>query len=119
MATLMSINIYIWVSKGGACINILEKIKKLQKEKGLNNAQLAKKAGLSPTTLQGLYTRNNQPTFPTLQAICGAFGITIAQFFSDSNVPLDLTPEQTLLLEHWNTLTDEQKDAIFTLIKSM
>ena len=100
-------------------MDILEKIKKLQKEKGFNNAQLAKKAGISPTTLQGLYQRNNQPTFPTLQALCGAFGITVAQFFADSNVPPDLTAEQIRLLENWNTLTDEQKEAIFTLIKSM
>jgi transcriptional regulator with XRE-family HTH domain len=100
-------------------LDILEKIKKLQKEKGLNNAQLAKKAGLPPTTLQGLYTRNNQPTFPTLQAICSAFGITVAQFFADSNVPPDLTPEQIRLLEQWNALNDEQKEALFALIKSM
>ena len=100
-------------------MDILEKVKKLQKENGLNNAQLAKKANLPPTTIQNLYTRNNQPTFPTLQAICKAFGITVAQFFADGNVPPDLTEEQARLLEHWNTLSDEQKEALFALIKSI
>jgi len=100
-------------------VDILLKIKKLQKERGLNNAQLAKKAGLTPSTIQGLYRRNNQPTIPTLTAICKAFGITIAQFFSDSDVPPDLTPEQISLLEHWNHITDDQKEALIALIKSM
>jgi len=100
-------------------MDVMEKVKKLQTEQGWNNAQLAKKASLPPTTIQNLYKRNNQPSLPTLQAICTAFGITIAQFFSESNVPLDLTPEQTRLLEHWNTLSDEQKEALFILMKSM
>ena len=100
-------------------MDILEKVKKLQKEKGLNNAQLAKKASLPPTTIQNLYKRNNQPTFPTLQAICTAFGMTLSQFFVDSNLPLDLTPEQTRLLELWNTLSEKQREALITLINTI
>ena len=100
-------------------MDVLGKIQKLQKEQGLNNAQLAKKAGLTPSTLQGLYKRNNMPTIPTLKHICEALGITIGQFFSDTNVPLDLTEEQANLLEHWNTLTAEQKEALLALIKAI
>ena len=100
-------------------MDVLSKIKKLQKENELNNAELARKAGIPPTTLQAMYKRNNQPTISTLQALCRAFGITVSQFFADSNIPLDLTPEQANLLEHWNTLTDEQKEAVLSLIKSM
>ena len=100
-------------------MDVLEKIKQLQKEKGWNGAQLAEKAGLSPSVISMLYKRNNQPSIPTLQAICAAFDMTVAQFFADSNLPPDLTTEQICLLEHWNTLTDGQKEALFSLIKSM
>ena len=100
-------------------MDVLEKIKRLQKEKGWNGKQLAEKSGLTRSTISTMYKRNNQPTIPTLQALCSAFGITIAQFFADSNVPLDLTEEQAALLEQWNTLSDEQKVALFALIKSM
>lgn len=105
--------------QGVNTMDILGKIKKLQKEKGWSEARLAREANLTPSTISSLYRNNNMPTIPTLQAICTAFGITMAQFFSESNVPLDLTPEQTKLLEHWNTLTDEQKEALFRLLKSM
>ena len=100
-------------------MDILDKIKRLQKERGWNNSQLAKRAGMPPTTLQGLYKRNNLPTIPTLQALCSAFGITIAQFFADGNVPLDLTPEQAELFEQWNTMTDEQKETLFAFLKTL
>ena len=100
-------------------MDVLEKIKTLRKEKGWTWAALAKKADLSPTTISMMYKRNNQPTIPTLQALCAAFGITMAQFFSDANVPPDLTPEQIRLLEQWNTLNDEQKEALFIIIKNL
>jgi len=106
-------------NRWGDGLDVLEKIKKLQKEKGWNGAQLAEKAGLTPSVVSMMYKRNNQPTISTLQAICTAFGITVAQFFADSNVPPDLTQDQIRLLEHWNALTDEQKEALFALIKSM
>ena len=100
-------------------MDILEKIKKMQKDRGWNDAQLADAAGLTQSTISSLYKRNNVPSITTLQSICKAFGITIAQFFSGSNVPLDLTPEQLDLLERWNTLTDEQKQAFINLIKTI
>lgn len=100
-------------------MDVLEKIKRLQKERGWTNAQLAESAGLTPSTLSMLHKRNNQPSISTLQAICSAFGITISQFFSDSDLPLDLTPDQIRLLEQWSTLTDTQKEALLELIKSI
>jgi transcriptional regulator with XRE-family HTH domain len=100
-------------------LNVLDKIKMLQNEKGWNTAQLAKEADLTPSTLSTLYQRNHLPTIPTLQALCKAFGITVSQFFADSHLPLDLTEEQAHLLENWNELSASQKAAIFALIRSI
>jgi len=103
----------------GVVVDVLNKIKMLQNERGWNVTQLADKADLSPSTISALFQRNHQPTIPTLQALCKAFGITLSQFFADSHLPLDLTPEQAHLLEGWNGLTDNQKTAISSLIKSI
>ena len=100
-------------------MNVLNKIKMLQQDRGMSMSQLANKAGLTPSTLSALFQRNNQPTIPTLEAICKAFGITISQFFADSNLPVDLTPEQACLLENWNRLSENQKDAVLALLKSI
>jgi transcriptional regulator with XRE-family HTH domain len=91
----------------------------LQREKGWNTAELAKRADISPSTLSALFQRNHQPTIATLQSLCNAFGITVSKFFMDSHLPLDLTPEQAHLLENWNGLTDSQKAATLALIKSI
>ena len=104
---------------GGADVDVLAKIEKLRVKRGFTMAELARAAGLKPSTLHGLYRRNNLPTIPTLEAICSAFGITIAQFFADSDVPPDLTSQQRSFLEHLNPLTVEQKTNLLALIKCM
>ena len=100
-------------------MDVLEKIKKLQQAHGYSNKQLAKASGLSPSTLQGLYNRNNLPTLPTLTAICTGLGITLAQLIAETNVPPDLTPEQINLLEIFGTLTDEQKRTLIAFLNSI
>jgi transcriptional regulator with XRE-family HTH domain len=98
-------------------MDALGKIKRMQKEKGWSGNLLAKKSGLTPSTISMMFIRNNQPTIPTLEAICGAFGITLSQFFADNDMPPGLSPDQKNLLEHWNRLGDDHKEVILMLIK--
>jgi transcriptional regulator with XRE-family HTH domain len=101
-------------------MDILAKIKKLQNARGWSEARLAEEAGLTPSTISSLYKRNNLPTIPTLQALCSAFGISVARFFSDGDAPPQgLSKDRAALLEHWDTLTDAQKEALLHLIKTM
>lgn len=100
-------------------MDVLMKIKKLQYERGWTDYKLAKEAGLQQSTISSMFRKNNAPTLSTLEAICNAFGITLSQFFADGNVPIDLTQEQRSMLENWNMLSEEQKRALFALMKSM
>ncbi|MCL2002734.1 MAG: helix-turn-helix domain-containing protein [Oscillospiraceae bacterium] len=100
-------------------MDILGKILRLQKERGWNRKQLAKRSGLSVSTISMMYVRNNQPTISTLQALCAAFGITLSQFFSEDHVPPCFTPEQKKLLRHWNRLSEEQKTGLLALIQCL
>ena len=50
--------------------------------------------------------------------VCKAFGITLAQFFTEGNSP-ELTEEQRLLFAKWSTLNDDQKQALLALIDTM
>jgi len=60
----------------------LEKIKKLQKAKELKQSATCGKDGDHASVVSMMHKRNNQPSIPTLQAICTAFGITVAKFFA-------------------------------------
>ncbi len=95
-----------------------KRIKQLMEERDWTDYRLAKESGLSHSTVTNMFNRNNAPTLPTLEAVCQAFGITLAQFFSeDEESPL--TEEQQKLFSRWSTLTDEQKHLLLELMGTM
>lgn len=67
---------------GGEEMDIKKHIKELMDERSWTTYRLSKEAGLSHSTITNIFKRNNAPTFPTLEAVCKAFGITLSQFLS-------------------------------------
>lgn len=63
-----------------------------------------------------MFARNNDPSIGTLEDICGAFGITLSQFFANEGELVALNNEQVEMLEKWSTLTSEQKNALLKLL---
>lgn len=100
-------------------INIHKRLQQLKDERNLTNYELAKKAGLSETTVTNLFKRNNAPTFSTLEAICFAYGITLSQFFTEENDMVTLTDEQKTLITKWSTLSNKQKNILLELISNI
>lgn len=100
-------------------MDIQKRIRQLMDERGWTEYRLAKSADLSHSTVTNMFNRNNAPTFPTLEAVCQAFGITLAQFFSEGNEPVQLTEEQRTLFSIWSTLNEDQKKALLQLMNTM
>ena len=96
-----------------------KRIRQLMEERGWTDYKLAKESGLSRSTVANMFNRNNAPTLPTLEAVCKAFGITLAQFFSEGDDPATLTEEQRILFSRWSTLTDKQKRLLLELMGTM
>lgn len=98
-------------------MEILERLKELQRQRGWSDYKIAKEAGLSPNTVSNIYRRNNIPSMTTLEMLCHAFGITMAQFFAEDEM-VELTPELRELFDKWTALTEEQKKALWQIIKT-
>lgn len=96
-----------------------KRIRQLMEERDWTDYRLAKEAGLSHSTVTNMFNRNNALTLPTLEAVCKAFGITLAQFFSEGDDPHALTSEQQELFSRWSSLTDEQKRLLLDLMSTM
>ncbi|MCI8287418.1 MAG: helix-turn-helix transcriptional regulator [Lachnospiraceae bacterium] len=79
--------------------------------------RLAKKCGLSESTLANVFRRNTTPSIPTLEALCKGFGITLSQFFAEDEM-VELTPELKELFDVWVRLTPRQKAAVYNLISA-
>lgn len=98
-------------------MDVRERLIQLQQQRGWTDYRIAKEAGLSSNTVSNIYRRYNVPSIPTLEALCKAFGITMAQFFAEDDL-VELTPEVRELVEKWSALTDDQKSAIWQMLKS-
>ena len=96
-----------------------ERIQELMLSRGWTEYKLAKESNLSQSTIANVFKRNNAPTLPTLETVCQAFGITLAQFFSEGSEAVELTEEQRKLLFYWSALSDEQKEILFDLMRVM
>lgn len=98
-------------------MDVKERLIQLQQQRGWTDYKIAKEAGLSSNTVSNIYRRNNVPSIPTLEALCKAFGITMAQFFAEDDL-VELTPEVRELVDKWAALTEEQKAAVWQIMKS-
>jgi len=96
-------------------MNCLARIRELLDMRGWSMYQLSQRSGIPQSTLSNLFLRNNAPTIPTLEKICDALGVTVAEFFGKEG---DLLPSDTELIREWRILPDETKDIFLKLIKA-
>ena len=99
--------------------DILAAISEQRTARGWTEYQLAERSGLPQSTISSWYRKNLIPTIPSLEKICGAFGITLSQLFVEDDSPVSLTDSQKRLLEAWSRLSEEQQAAIFALIEKI
>lgn len=92
------------------------RIRSLMEERGWSEYRLAKTSGLSQSTIANLFRRNNAPSIMTLSAICAAFGLTLAQFFTEGEEHVVLTSEQRALFDRWLILTDRQRRTLLNFL---
>lgn len=83
----------------------------MEREK-VNGYDLAKKTGLSPSTISTLFRKNRQPNLTTLQAICTGLGISMAEFFNEESYKSELEKK-------YHSLSKKSRDIIKYLIENL
>ena len=95
------------------------RIKELCKIHGLTKYKLAQKTGISQTALANMISQKSIPTVPTLQKICDAFGITLAQFFVKGEGRENLTDLQKEILDTWDELDSREREILISFVRSL
>lgn len=98
-------------------MDVLERLRHLMDERGWTVYRVARESGLSEKTVYNIYSRNTMPSIPTLEAICNAFGITLAQFFADGKL-IEVSLDLEEVFENWIVLTPEQKEATLSMMRA-
>ena len=96
--------------------DVLEKITSLREERGWTTYRLSKLSGIPQSTISTWYRKNLIPPIDKLEIICQTFGITLAEFFNDTDVLVSMTEEEKNMLSQWNLLTPAQRAAVINII---
>lgn len=94
------------------------RIRQLRNERGISQEQLALSAGITPAYL-GLVERGQRnETVRTIERICVALGIGLAEFFVETNKQVDIDDMDKMLMYCLRGLNHEEKQVCLQLIKT-
>lgn len=99
-------------------MDVLSKITFLRKQRDWTIWKLSEESGVDQSTISAWYKKGRSPSISSLEKICDACGITMAQFFTENNT-VELTVSQKEMLDNWNVLNKEQKEIMLLLVKNM
>ena len=98
-------------------MDINKKIEKLRFQRGWSMYELAQEAGITQSTLTSMMQRGNPPKLETLSCICEAFGITLAQFFTEDEELELLGKSEKELISLYRKMPENKQKALIELLK--
>ena len=96
-------------------MNVLNRIKELQNERGWTNYQLSQEAALNSSTIENMFLRQTMPSMATLAAICEAFDISLSQFFCETE-NIYMTNDEITVIKKYRKLTKKSKQIIRVML---
>ena len=97
--------------------DILGRIDRERLSRGWTEYALAENSGLTQSTISTWRRKQLQPNVASIEKICDGLGITLAEFFSDSESTY-LTEEQKKTLALLGKLSPKQRTAVLEMLKS-
>ena len=98
-------------------MDINKKIEALRFQRGWSMYELAQEAGITQSTLTSMIKRGNPPKIDTLEGICKAFGMTLAQFFMEDEQLEILSKTEKELITLFRRISDAKQQALIDLLK--
>lgn len=95
-------------------VDVGERIKALREEKHMSLRVLSKKSGISANALSLIERSKTSPTVTTLMAVARAFGLSVNDFFSDS----DKEKDGFIVYKRTDSRQDAAVEAMATNLKS-
>ncbi len=97
-------------------MNIIDRITELRVQRGWSINYLALEAGLTQSTLNSILQRGTAPKIETLQCLCNAFGISLAQFFIEDEQLEILSSAEKQLITCYRSLTAKKQQALLEFL---
>ena len=100
-------------------MDVIKRLNSLRLERNMSVYRLAELSGINQSTLANTFSRGTVPSIRHLEAICGALGCTLAQFFTEDETHMELNPQEKLLMLNYRKLPETLKFSISTIVNTV
>lgn len=97
-------------------MDINKKIQELCYQRDWTLYTLSLESGVPQSTLQSMFNRGSAPKVDTLQIICSTLGITLSQFFNESEDVEILTESEKKLVDSFRAMPEEKQKALIDFL---
>ncbi len=98
---------------------VLVKIEALCDYCGWSLSEMARRAGLHPSTVHRWYQNDSFPSISSIVRVCEAFDISLAQFFSERPIEEICLRKDYSFLKALDNLEEEQRSYFYEYLKSL
>ncbi len=98
-------------------MDVLKKINKLRLDRGWSVYKLSVESGVSQSTLTNMFNRETLPSITTLESICDAFSMTMAEFFYEDSDGIKM--KDASVIELYHSLTPESQKTVVELMQQL
>jgi len=98
---------------------VAQRIDKLRTEQSLSLRELAKKSGISHSTLSNIIQATKIPNIYTLANICNALSISLSDFFNFDDNIIVLRGKEAILIKIFREVSPMSQDTLIKVSKCM
>lgn len=97
-------------------MDVIKKLNKLRLERNLSVYRLAELSGINQSTLANSFSRGTVPSIKHLETLCETLGVTLAQFFTEDEEPVTLSPQEATLIYNYRRLPESIKLSVANIV---
>ncbi len=97
-------------------MDVINRIIKLRDARNWSTYQLALEAELTQSTLSSLLKGGSSPNLKTIECLCKAFDMSLAQFFEETEETVLIDNDEKILLDRFRSLSPAKKKAFLEII---
>lgn len=99
--------------------NVAGKIDRMRIENNYSMRELAKKSGVSISTMVDIINQKKIPNIYTLNSICNALNVSLSEFFNFDDKVISLRAKENILISIYRELSPMSQDTLIKVSKCM
>ena len=101
------------------CVELSRKFREISEANGSTPYKLARKAGISSSTISGFLKGKSKPRIDTLLIICNQLGISMTDFLGERERLEQYARDERELVKVYRSLSDEKRKQLSIYIKML